>query len=121
MKSIPRSKCCSWQDLWVSVIVALIALVAVATTYTDIENRQIAGDVVKEEGGVETKLTGDWSDGSNDEQYFIYYNPYAQERTGQIESVEQGCSSKMFEFAIFNILTTPKLEFCQIFSISRHH
>ena len=98
MKMVARCKCCSWQDLWLTMIVALIAMVAVATPYTEIDKRQIVKDVMKE-GDIETKVNSDWSDGSNDEQYFIYYNPHALERIGQIENAEQGCSSKMLEFA----------------------
>ena len=88
---------------WVTVIVALTVFVAVAIADEEINDGKataaLLGDTKLE---LASKVIGDRSDPPRDKQYFIYYNPRAQERDDeffgtsndeQIVSDEQGRSS----------------------------
>ena len=79
---------------WVTVIVALTVIVAVAMA----DEEMVAGNAAetlpeKEKVGAASKAISDRSDPPKDKQYFIYYNPRAQERDEQIVSAEQGRNS----------------------------
>ena len=93
MDMMTKSKHFPRWELWVTVVVTLTALAAVATADMEIDQ----GKAV--DTGIEKKVEGHEAkeiSGPKEKQYFIYYNPRAQERNEQIVSTDQGCSSKMF-------------------------
>ena len=97
MDMMTRRKHCPRWELWVTVIVTLTALAVVATADMEIDQGKAVGmGMEKKMEGYGEKEISDKTDGPKEKQFFIYYNPHAQERNEQIVSTDQGCGSKMF-------------------------
>ena len=84
---------CRRRDPWLTLIVALTVVAAAAFADEEMEESKSAAETLPQKvEEVASEAISDKNDPPGEKQYFIYYNPRAQERVDRVVSAEQGQS-----------------------------